>query len=192
MKERDSKKINGNIEAYKTLRNKVSSLIECAKKESKIEGHSDPKSIWKLYKELGVNRKSTSDKPNLNINVGDRVIHVTNESDLTGVFISYFVNVASNLKEQIIPSDFEILNGYVNSKVPANTEFPIASTNETFVMNFISSPNVNKSTGIDKIGPKILKLSANVITPSLTFIINTIILPIPDQVHKNCCACAYV
>ena len=94
---------------HNTLRNRVSCLIECAKKEayqSKIEdGHSDPKSIWKLFKELGANRKSTSDEPNLNINVGDRVI--TNESDLTGVFNSYFVNVASNLKEPIIPSDFE-------------------------------------------------------------------------------------
>ena len=78
MKERDKYKINGNIEAYKTLRNRVSCLIECAKKEtyqSKIEdGHSDPKSIWKLFKELGANRKSTSDELNLNINVGDRVI----------------------------------------------------------------------------------------------------------------------
>ena len=162
MKERDKYKINGNIEAYKTLRNKVSCLIECAKKEtymyqSKIkEGHSNPKSIWKLFNELGANRKSTSDEPNLNINVGDRVI--TNESDLTGVFNSYFVNVASNLKEAIIPSDFEIINDYVNSKVPTNTEFLIAPTNETFVMNFISSLNVNKSTGTDKIGPKILKL----------------------------------
>ena len=174
MKERDKYKINGNIEAYKTLRNKVSSLIECAKREtyqSKIEeGHSDPKSIWKLFKELGANRKNTSDEPNLNINVGDRVI--TNESDLTGVFNSYFVNVASNLREPIIPSDFEILNDFVKSKVPTNTEFLIAPTNETFVMNFISSLNVNKSTGIDRIGPKILKLAANVITPSLTCIIN--------------------
>ena len=39
-------------------------------------------------------------------------------------------------------------------------------------MNFISSLNVAKSTGVDKIGPKILKLPANDITPSLTFIIN--------------------
>ena len=37
---------------------------------------------------------------------------VTNESDLTDVFNSYFVYVASNLKEPIIPLDFEILNEY--------------------------------------------------------------------------------
>ena len=41
---------------------------------------------------------------------------------------------------------------------------------------FLSDLNENKSTGIDNIGTKILKLSANIITPSLTFIINKSIL----------------
>ena len=50
---------------------------------------------------------------------------VTNESDLTDVFNSYFVNIASNLKKTIIPSDFEILNEYVKSKIPINTKFLI-------------------------------------------------------------------
>ena len=96
---------------------------------------------------------------------------VTNASELTDVFNSYFVNVASNLEEPIIPSDFEILNEYVKSKIPLNTEFLIAPTNETYVNNFLSMLNLNKSTGIVNIGPKILKLSANVITPSHTFIV---------------------
>ena len=75
MKERNKHKINGHIEAYKALRNKVSSLIEKAKAEayqSKIkEGHSDPKSIWKLFKELGANGKSDNDDPKLNIYVDE-------------------------------------------------------------------------------------------------------------------------
>ena len=160
MKERNKHKINGNINAYKALRNKVSSLIEKSKKEtyqSKIEeGHSDTKSIWNLFKELGANVKGNNDIPNLNISVGNRV--VTNESDSTDVFNSYFVNVASNLKEPIIPSDLEILIEYVKSKIPTNTEFLIAPTKETFVNNFLSMLNLNQSTGIDNIGPKILKL----------------------------------
>ena len=39
-------------------------------------------------------------------------------------------------------------------------------------MNFLSLLNTNKSTGIDNIAPTILKLSANVITPSITFKVN--------------------
>ena len=174
MKERNRYKLNGNIEMYKVLRNKVSCLIEKSKKESyqsKIEDRqTDPRTIWKLFKELGANRKGGNDDTNLNINVGDRVI--TDENDLTDVFNSYFVNVASNLKEPIVPSDFELLTEYVKSKIPIDTEFIISPTNETFVRKFLSLLNTNKSTGIDNIGPKILKISANVITPSLTIIVN--------------------
>ena len=45
---------------------------------------------------------------------------------LTEIFNSYFVNVASNLKEPSIPTDFEIINNYVQSKVPTKTEFQIS------------------------------------------------------------------
>ena len=64
---------------------------------------------------------------------------VTNKSDFTDVFNSYFVNIALNLKEPIIPSDFEILNEYVKSKILINTEFPITTTNEAYVNNFLST-----------------------------------------------------
>ena len=54
MKERNKCKINGNLDAYKHLRNKVSKQIEIEKKntyQSKIEeGRSDPKSIWKILR----------------------------------------------------------------------------------------------------------------------------------------------
>ena len=56
MKERNKYKINGNMDDYRYLRNKVSKHIEMAKKntyQSKIEeGRSDPKTIWKIFKEL--------------------------------------------------------------------------------------------------------------------------------------------
>ena len=48
--------------------------------------------------------------------------------------------------------------------------------NETFANNFLSMLNLNRSTGIDNIGPKILNLSAKVKTPSLTFIVNKSII----------------
>ena len=44
------------------------------------------------------------------------------------------------------------------------------------LLKFLTNLNVNKSTGLDNIGPKILKLAANVLTPSLTFIVNKGIL----------------
>ena len=45
-------------------------------------------------------------------------------------------------------------------------------TNLSFIRTFLSNLNVNKSTGLDNIGPRILKLSANVLAPSLLYIVN--------------------
>ena len=47
---------------------------------------------------------------------------------------------------------------------------------ETFIRNFLTLLNVNKSTGLDNIGLKILKFSANILTPVLTFIVNKSII----------------
>ena len=88
---------------------------------------------------------------------------VTNEQDLTKMFSSYFVNVASSLKEPI--------KNHLKSKVSTTTEFQISLINDTLVRNFqvLHILNVNKSIELDNIGPKRLKWSAN----SLTHWVNT-------------------
>ena len=174
MKERNKCKLSGNISAYKTLRNKVSALIDIAKKDayrSKIEdGKSDPRNIWKLFQDFGIDKKERENKSNIKLKSDDKL--VTNQIDLTEMFNDYFVNIASKLKESPIQTDFAKLNNYVSAKVPSDTEFKIPMTTHTFVKKFLSSLNVNKSTGLDNIGPKILKLSADVITPSILYIVN--------------------
>ena len=56
LKERDKYKTKGDINNYKKARNKVNRLINIFKNSSyerKIEeGKSDPKSIWKIFKEV--------------------------------------------------------------------------------------------------------------------------------------------
>ena len=155
-----------------------SNLIEKAKQEtyqSKIEeGISDPKSIWKLFKELGANGKGNNSESGINIKIGEQL--VIHEADLTQLFNAYFVNVASSIKEPTVHSNFVELQHYVESKVTSNTEFTIPLTNVTFVRNFLTNLNVNKSTGLDNIGPRVLTIAANVLTPSLIFIVNKSIL----------------
>ena len=174
IKERNKCKLNGNISAYKDLRNKVKILIETAKKktyESKNEeGKSDPRTIWKLFKEFGVKDKGNDGVQNFGLKYENDLI--TNESELTEMFNNYFVNVASKLKEPIVNSDFGRLTNFVQSKVPVGVEFKIPLTNVGFVRKFLSNLNVSKSTGLDNIGPKILKISANIIAPSLVYIVN--------------------
>ena len=120
MKERNKCKINGNMDDYRYIRNKVSKHIAIAKKntyQSKIEeGRSDHKTIWKIFNELGANHKENSCESNINIKIGEQLI--TNESDLSELFNHYFVTFASNLKEPITLSDNELLINFIQSKVP--------------------------------------------------------------------------
>ena len=94
IKERNKCKLNGNMDAYKALRNKVSALIDIAKKEtyqSKIdEGKNNPRTIWKLFKEFRMKNKEDENMSNFNIQLEEKVI--TNESDLAEVFDNYFIN----------------------------------------------------------------------------------------------------
>ena len=86
-------------------------------------------------------------------------------------------------------SDFEELQNYVESKVTSNTEFTIPFTNVTFVRKFLTNLNVNKSTGLDNIGPRVFTIAANVLALSLTFIMNKRILsyefPCSWKHHEN-------
>ena len=106
--------------------------------QSKIEeGQSDPKSIWKIFKELGANRKANSSESNINIRLGEQMIK--NETDLAELFNDRFVNAAPNLKEPVTLSDNELLNNFVQSKVPTTINFNIPLTTLTFVRIFIES-----------------------------------------------------
>ena len=123
-----------------------------------------------MFKEFGINGRVKDNENTFGIKCESGMI--TNETDLTKHFNNYFVNVASKLKEPIINSEFEHLNTFVQSKVPSNVEFKIPLTNVGFVRNFLSNLNASKATCLDNIGPKILKISANIIAPSLVYIRN--------------------
>ena len=173
MKERDRCKKNGNLELYRTLRNKISSLIKESKEatyKSKIEtGQDDPRSIWKFFKEFGASSKRGNNDKILGININEEI--VTDESVLAETFNDYFVNIASRLKEPITQPDFTKLSEYVNSKIPENVKFELPDIDENFVFSFMSKLDISKSTGLDGIGPRLLKLSSGIIKKSITFIV---------------------
>ena len=131
---------------------------------------NDPRSIWKIFNEVGMKHRENDNATNFKIKVEDDVI--TKDSEVAEVFNDYFINIASKLKEQVPNSDLKKLNNFIRSKVPNEIDFQIPFTIQTFIRKFLLNLNVRKSTGLDNIGPRILKLAANIITPSLEFIIN--------------------
>ena len=94
---------------------------------------------------------------------------ITNEQAIADHFNDFFINVASNLKQPLKPSNFEKLNSYINSKISNDVSFEIPKINCSFVSSFLLSLDGTKSTGLDGIRPR---LAPNILSPSITFIIN--------------------
>ena len=78
----------------------------------------------------------------------------------------FFINIASNLKQPLKPSQFEKLSNFINSKVTDDVSFDIPLINCTFV-TFLSSMDGTKFTDLDCISPRLLKVGS-----SINFIIN--------------------
>ena len=53
-----------------------------------------------------------------------------------------------------------------------NLNFTIPLVNCSFVNSYLSNMDVTKATGLESIGPKLLKIAPSVLTPSITYIIN--------------------
>ena len=174
IKERNKCKINGYIEDYKQLRNKVSTMIKSAKQsmyKTKLEeGTDNPSSIWKLFRKLGAGKKSKSKENILGINVDNEF--VSSDVEIADTFNKYVANVASKLKEPIHDSNFEYIKKFVDSKVDNNVSFSIPEINIAFVRKCILNLDILKSTGLVDIGPRILKVSYDIISQSITFLIN--------------------
>ena len=117
-----------------------------------------------------MHKKGSSKVYNFEIKTDNDMI--SDDLDIANVFNEYFVNIPSRLKEPIQPSDFELLHNFVDSIFNDNTNFTILFVNRSFVSNYLSSMDATEATGLGYIGPRLLKIASDVLTPSITYIIN--------------------
>ena len=64
---------------------------------------------------------------------------------------------------------------HVNAKIPEDVHSELLKLDENFVFKFLSTLDISKATGLDGIGPKLLKISSDIITKSITYIVNNCI-----------------
>ena len=88
-------------------------------------------------------------------------------------FNDYFVNIGPKLAAEISnePMYQETYN-YSNIRPTIDFSFVFQYINADNAKSSLMNLKTNKSTGLDKIPAKILKLSADIISPSLTYIFN--------------------
>ena len=165
-------------EMYKKSRNKVTINIRKTKSEyfvNKIRDCAnvkDPKKSWSLINSLlGKNSKSTHiNELKVNNNT------ITDSTLIAESLNNYFINIGPQLASDI--SSYEEPDNDLNNenvsgvRLSQNTSFHFSQIEIHNVYSILNNLKANKSTGLDKIPAKILKLSAEIIAPSLTYIFN--------------------
>ena len=158
---------------YKELRNKGNSEIRKAKSIffcNKINDCAQSKDIgqsWKLINNLlGKNRKSNN-IPQLKI---DDII-ISDDNLIAKSLDDFFVNIGAKLASEI-ESDTEINNINFHPNRQRDITFNFSEIHLEEVTQQLSNLKILKSTSVDNIPAKALKLAATIIAPSLTWIFN--------------------
>ena len=160
---------------YKYWRNKVTELMKNAKEQyykTAIEENKNSKDIWKHLKELGP--KSEHATPNM-LNVNGQI---ANENiDIANIFNDYFINLSTALSSNNnmntgYTETITTLREFTQAKLEPETEFRIRQIDESEVFTMLNRLNVNKSAGVDSLGPRLLKLAAPAICHCVTYMIN--------------------
>ena len=150
---------------YKKMRNKVKSMVRQAKKalfDRMIKDNRDVSSLWKAMNLItkGNSNRSLGIPPNITANTFNE--HFLSVSDL----MAY----RCNFNHHYSPS--KNLVNFCNKKTNNTPPFsiPNITTHETAM--YINKMCNKKSSGLDEISPKMLKLSLPYIIESLTYIYN--------------------
>ena len=154
---------------FKKARNEVNNLLKKTKRDyfmTQINTTKrDPKNTWRLINEL------TSRKTSVNSNmkaIKQEGVTLTNSADIANTFNNYFTTIGDNLAKNIPCSDVNPIS-YTS---PVNSAFSFAEISLESVLKTLKSVNPNKATGPDNIPNKVLKMAAEILSPSLSAIFN--------------------
>ena len=185
--------------AYKKQRHFCVSLRrKCMKnylKKLMEKGLTTNKSFWKFMKPFHTNKGFIG---NNDIKLIHKSKIISDEKQLTKLFNSYYINIvekSSGTKPKTFGTNFEntsvrsvrnIVNSYKNhpsiikikqlvngSDVSDSERFSFKTVNESEIKDLLKNLDIKKATGIDTIPLKLLKLSAECLTPLLTKVMKT-------------------
>ena len=183
--------------AYKKQRNFcVSFRRKCMKnylKKLTEKGLTTNKGFWKFMKPFLTNKGFTG---NNDITLIHQNKIISDEKQLTKLFNSCYINIVekssdtktfgTNFENASVQSVRDIVNSYKNhpsiikikqvvngSNVSDSERFSFKTVNESEIKDLLKNLDIKKASGIDTIPPKLIKLSADFLTPLLTKAINT-------------------
>ena len=153
---------------FKTARNEVNNSIKYAKRkyfsDHLAASRNDPRKTWQLVNELS--SRQHMKKVIADIEIGD--IKTSSASKMAEAFNCHFANIGHDLARDI-PSADTVPEKYLIS-TNATFSFKCCSSNE--VRKLLEKLDTKKSTGLDNLPSRMLKMAAGVLAPSLAFLFN--------------------
>ena len=154
---------------FKLWRNKTKDLIRSAKKgsfENAINENKDSSFLWKHVKDITGQSNSNRIPSVLHSEEG----HLNTHPEIINEMNLYFTKVSDRLIKDKRPFNdrnaVKIME-FVNSRKPENVHFKVPLIKSDELKSILNSLDPSKSTGIDGISPKMLKLASDVLLPSL-------------------------
>ena len=161
---------------YKRLRNGVTSRLRKAKSgffKRKLDDYRhDPKTFWKLMKKIIPSKNRTTRIDKLVVDG----LHIVDPKSISDSLNIHFTSVATDLLSDRTPTSMPTtinLDSHWDTSQSLPATFHFRPTTDVEISNMLINLNPNKATGIDNIPAKILKISSNCISQSLSSIINS-------------------
>ncbi len=170
LKKRASKQNSPHLwDAFRKLRNKVNGMIKKSKRTYLTNAlkTKNSKEIWSNIRHVVPGKNRNTDVTCINTDNGE----CTNSKDIADVLNEYFANVGPSISKNIPAADISHNNEEVN--VNNNINFGFKDVNDEYIFDQLCSLPEKKATGVDEIPAKLLKISAEEITPIVTFLVNT-------------------
>lgn len=174
-KNRDNSKNKNNWTDYKRYRNMTKNLIRKAKRKhfsESVTNLKDTKAIWQHLRTANKPNISTSSLPT-ELNIDNE--QITDSRDIANKLNEYFTSASTRLNENnntTSTSDLTKLINFINDRIPEYIHFKIPPITTQQVSSFIKNLDSTKATGLDGLGPRLLKTIKNIISPSIAAIIN--------------------
>ena len=155
-------KLSNSSKTLKKISIKHSSII--------IRNKGNPSSVYKLFREVWAGKGLHGPSTLTSVKVDNNTIE--DSSEIANEFNNFFVNIATKLKEPVIHTNHDKLSDFCRDRLSPDTKFSIPQISNENVLKFLSSIDINKATGTDMIGPRLLKLAAPFIADEVTYIYN--------------------
>ena len=163
-------------EMDRKTRNNVNSEIRLAKKKcfcdkiNECAQINDPRKSWSLINDLLGKKRKSNNITELYVND----VIISEDNLIAETFNDFFINIGSKLASKIDaqPPNENDAEGTINNNISLLSTFEFSAISEEEVYSELCNLKETKSTGLDMIPARILKIFANIIAPSITWISN--------------------